>query len=539
MSSFSAVLLLVLVLAYTGLLVVIARRGCHVERSTEFLDGGRRFSAREVFMLVSALWCSSIFVVEMETGYVYGVSALWFGFATALMALVSGYLVPVLRRLGYVTSSGVIGARFGRGARVFSGVVIGLTFPVFAMSNVLGAAGFLDRVLGWPLPVTLLVAEVVILGYVCVGGMRALARAQVVNLAVMTVGLLVALGWAVHAVSLAQVRAVLPGRLLSPGGAGAGLILTWIFASLLNVVNAQAEFQILTAARDVRAARRGLHAAVAFTGLFTVAAVAVGVAARAVAPAHQLGVIAIPALFGAAPLLLLAVVCVAMWASALSWSAPLMLSGAASLGVDVLWPLLERVRGRGSRPVSHFVRLALPVQALLVVVFALLRPADLAWWRIFGQTVRTGALFAATLAVLLLPKLSRRTAVASMVAGAVGGLGWNVLTGFSIERFAFGVNPMWVGASAGLLVLAGGSLVATPQWRRRLLQPPAIALLVIAGSVGVLLTRFAHPARVAGVTGPAMLVEAGALFAIAWLARRPTATGASTAAPAAVESASR
>jgi SSS family solute:Na+ symporter len=533
MSSSVAALLLVLVLGYTALLLVVARRGHRPERSTEFLDGGRRFSGRQVFMLVSALWCSSIFVVEMETGYLYGLSALWFGFATALMALVSGYLVPTFRRLGYLTSSGVIGVRFGRAARVTSGLVVGLTFPIFAMSNVLGAAGFLDRVVGWPLPVTLLVAEAVILGYVFVGGMRALARAQVINLVVMAVGMLVALGWAAHAVSLAQVRDALPARMLTPGGAGAGLILTWIFASLLNVVNAQAEFQILTAARDVRAARRGLHAAVAFTAVFTVAAVAVGMAARAVAAPHQLGVIAIPALFASAPLLILAVVCVAIWAAALSWAAPLMLSGAASLGVDVLRPLVGQVRGWSTRPVSHYVRVALPVQALLVVAFALLRPADLAWWRILGQTVRTGALFATTLAVLALPTVGRRTAVASMAAGTVGGLGWNVLTGFSVDRFALDVNPMWVGATAGLLVLAGGSLLATPNWRRTLRQPPAVVALVVAASVGVGLVQLDRPARALGLTGPAMLLAAAALVVVAWIAERSSGAPAVVAAPTA------
>ncbi len=58
---------------------------------------GDQFSTWQVFTLVSALWCSSIFVVEMETGYLLGVSALWFGFGTVLMALVTGYLVPTFR----------------------------------------------------------------------------------------------------------------------------------------------------------------------------------------------------------------------------------------------------------------------------------------------------------------------------------------------------------------------------------------------------------------------------------------------------------
>lgn len=550
MSVHIRVVVLSLVALYTGGLLLTAGRGrgrprapaeaavgrAPGEAAGEFLHGGRRFSGRQVFVLVSALWCSSIFVVEMETGYLLGLSALWFGLGTVLMALVSGYLVPTFRRLGYLTSSGVIGTRFGPVARVLSGLVIGLTFPVFAMSNVLGAAGFLHRIVGWPLPVTLLVAEVVIVAYVWIGGMPALARAQSVNLVVMSGGLLLAVGWALYRVSPGHIAAALPAPLRTPGGAGAALIVTWVVAGLLNVVNAQAEFQILTAARDIRAARRGLHAALAFTAVFTVAAVSVGMAARSLAGPHRLGVVAIPALFGPAPAVLLALVCLAVWASALSWSAPLMLSGAASLGADVLAPLLAARRRPGRAPVARYIRWMLPVQAVLIVGFALARPAELAWWRIFGQTVRTGALCAVTLAVLALPRVARSTAVASILAGAAGGLGWNVLTGFSATRFAGGVNPMWIGASAGLVVLAGGVLGAG---RRRLpgvLRSPAGAAALLAGGALVLLLgRLPGPLQRTGLTGPAVLAVAGSLFVLGWLTqhRRP-AIPAQPALPAVV-----
>jgi len=519
--SFTAVLVLVIVPLYTVLLLVASRRVGSATGARDFLNGGGEFSAWQVFTLVSALWCSSIFVVEMETGYLFGVSALWFGFSTALMALVSGYLVPTFRRLGYLTSSGVIGVRFGQLGRVLSGLVIGLTFPIFAMSNVLGAAGFLHRVAGWPLALTLVVAVAVILGYVCVGGMRALARAQSINLLVMTVGLVGALVWAVRAVPISQLGATVPPRLLTVGGAGAGLILTWVFAALLNVVNAQAEFQILTAARDARSARRGLHASVLFTAVFTIGSVAIGIAARSLARPHELGVAAIPGLFDRAPSMLLALVALAVWASALSWSSPLMLSGAASLGVDVLQPLLRRARRPSARNVAFYVRIALPVQALLIVGFAVLRPADLAWWRIFGQTVRTGALFAVTLAVLALPRVGRREAVASIVGGAAGGLGWNVLTRFSADRFAWGVNPMWVGASVGLLILAAGVLRGQPARPAVLLGDawPAV-LLTVAGVDLLLLGWQPGPARQLGLTGPGILLAAGCLLMLRWYTDR-------------------
>lgn len=535
LSLVNRVVILVLVVGYTGLLVTAAahrsRGDGEAQSSAGFVHGGRQFSAWQVFAMVSALWCSSILVVEMETGYLLGVSALWFGLGTVLMALVTGYLVPTFRRLGYLTSSGVIGARFGSSARVLSGLVIGVTFPVFAMSNVLGAAGFLHRILGWPLPVTLVVGVVVILAYVCVGGMRALARAQVANLVVMTIGLAGAVGWALHATSPGRILAGVPPTLRTPGGAGAALIITWVVAGLLNVVNAQAEFQILTAARDSRAARRGLHAALALTALFTLGAVTVGMAARSVAHGDRLGVVAIPALFGRAPLLLLALVSLAVWASALSWSAPLMLSGASSLGADVLAPLLARTARWGRAGAARYVRAALPVQALLIVGFALLRPADLAWWRIFGQTVRTGALFAVTIAVLALPRVRKAAAVASILVGALGGLGWNVLTGFSTHHFAGGINPMWIGASAGVVVIAGGILLDARGRLAVLRGREAAGLAVALGLTVLALAAWPAALHRAGLTGPALLVGAAILLALGWLVQRESLPAPPSAGP--------
>jgi SSS family solute:Na+ symporter len=522
MLSFASIVVLLAVLGYTTLLVVNARRARRWDDARDFLDGGQ-YSTWQVFTLVSALWCSSIFVVEMETGYLLGVSALWFGFGTVLMALVTGYLVPTFRRLGYLTSSGVIGARFGTAARVLSGLVIGLTFPIFAMSNVLGAAGFLQHVARWPLPATLALAVLVIVGYVGLGGMAALARAQAVNLGVMTVGLLAAVAWAVHSTPIGHLSTAVPAPLLSPAGAGASLIITWVSSALLNVVNAQAELQILTAARDNRSARRGLHAALVFTSGFTIAAVAVGIAARSAAGPHQLGIVAIPSLFDHAPTALLAVVALAVWVSALTWSAPLMLSGAISLGVDVLRPLLTLTRRATPRTLPFYVRVSLVAQGLLVVGFALLRPADLAWWRIFGQTVRTGALFGVTVAVLALPTISRRTALGSILTGTAGGLGWNLLTGFSADHFALGINPMWIGASIGMIVLAAGALAGHRHQAASLLRAPGpIALILLATGDVTALTQWPQQAARAGLSGPGVLIAAGALLTLAWLAHQPT-----------------
>lgn len=538
-----ATLVTALAVVYTVGLLTMARRSRRGNPGG-FVDGGRRFSSRQVFIMISALWCSSIFVVEMETGYLYGSSAIWFGLGTVLMALASGYLLPSLRRLGYLTSSGMIGERFGPTARAMSGLVIGVTFPIFAMSNVLAASAFLHVVVGWSLPVTLVVTAALVGCYAVVGGMRGLAATQTLNLVVMAVGMLLAVVLALHAALPGQVASRLPGRLLAPGGAGVGLIVTWVSSALLNVVNAQAEFQVLTAARDDRTGRRGLNASLVVICAFTAGSVAVGMAARAVSAPHTLGVVAVPAmLLRSAPHGLVALVALAVWASALSWSAPLLLSGASSLGLDALGPLEHcwrravslstgqrligsRWAGKGragsrwagsERAGSRCVQACLLVQAALLVGYGLLRPQDLAWWRVFGQTIRTGALIGPTLAVLALPMVGRRTALWSMAVGAGAGLGWNLLTNFSVSRFALGVNPMWIGAAAGVSVISVSLLtrsVAARSLASWATDRKAIASLAGPAVLVVALVVAHRDLRAAGLVGPAILALAGsALFA--------------------------
>ena len=498
---------------YTAVLIYLGRMGRRKSKSQNFIHGGRQFSSWQVFFMISALWCSWIFIVEVETAYLFGVSAVWFGVAVGLMALISVYLLATpFRKLSFVTNSGIIGERFGPAARAFAGVVIGLTFPIFAMSNVLAAAAFLHVVLGWPLVATLVGSILVILVYVVLGGIWALAYTQIANFIVMCIGLVAGTLFALHAVPVAHMTAQLPPHYFALNGVGIGIILTWFASDLLNVVSAQAEFQILTAARDMGVARRGLYWALFSIAVFSVLSVIIGMAARTSAAGHKiLGVIAFPELFvqhAPAPLVALMTLCI--WATALTWSAPLMFSGASSLGADVLGLVRKASLNENLR---FCVQVCLPVQALLIIAYALMRPEDLAWWQVFALTVRNGAIFAPTIALLLWPVATRSAAIVSILGGSLSGLFWNYLGGFSVSKFAFGLNPMWVSATVGIALLIAITLVE-PGNRYRLgssnNRTARIALFTGAAGVALIacLIAFTGWFVKSGLFGPGLLVLA-------------------------------
>ena len=451
--------MVLVILAYTALLVYLGRLGRRKACNLNFITGGRQFSASQVFFMMSALWCSWIFVVEIESAYLFGISAVWFGVGVGIMAVAGGILMGTpLSKLSYVTTSGVLGERFGRLAGTITGLVLGITFPIFAMSNVLAAAAFIHAVMGWQLLATLVGTVAVMLSYIIYGGMWALAYVQIANLVIITIGLVVGAVFALHAVPLTAVPDLLPARYTRWNGVGTSTILVWIISDLLAVVSAQAEFQILMAASDRRQARRGLGWAMVSVGLFSILSALIGLCVKAATGnAYSQGILALPQFFlNHAPGWVSVIMALAVWASALAWSAPLMFSGASSLGADVIHPVLSS--GSADRT-KLCVQICLPVQAVLVVSYALVRPDHLAWWQVFSMTIRNGAIFAPTIALLVWPVVKKGAAIISMLLGSGSGLAWNVLGGFSTAHFVMGVDPVWISAIVAIVSLIVATLL--------------------------------------------------------------------------------
>lgn len=504
---------------YTAALTYLGYRGRrHAVAGESFLHGGRRFQGWHVFVLVTAMWAAWMSTVELETAYLLGWSAIWFGISVMAMSLlVAVILLRPFQKLRYLTSSELIGRLYGRKLRAFAGLVIAATFPIFAMSNALAAAAYLHALWGWPLAPVLIGVTAVILAYVTWGGLWSLVYTQATNLVVMTLGTVVAAWYVLHA-HTPPVRGLhLPPGYFSPVGVGAGLILVWVVTNLINSVSAQAEFQAVASVPQPRVGQRAVYLSTLVLPLFVVVPVALGIAARLHVPGHVPGLVAFPLYFArVAPPWAVLAVAAAMWASALTWCGPLMFSGASSFGLDTCCSLL----GRDQRWLAPLVRLGMVLQGVLVVVYALLRPDQLAWWQVFGLTLRNAAVFVPTLTALAWP-VARRAAVGwSMVTGVAAGLLWNAATGFSATRFLLGVHPVWVGTGVAVLVvlLLGllqepGSWQLTPVPGRR--QAGGALLGASAALAGITLGRVAG--TLPALVGPGLFLSAVGLLAAAMI----------------------
>lgn len=483
-------LFLGLILSYTVALLLLSQYSKQRSKTVgQFLDGGRRLSVWNVFLMMTAMWGASLFSVEIDTGYQTGLSAVWFGISTIVSSLlVAAVLLRPFRKIGYLTNSNLIGRRYGSKARDFAALVIGLTFPIFAMKNVLAAASFLHVILGWNLATVLIATTLLVIVYVSLGGLWSLAYVQVANLVLFTAGFAVAAYFGLRNQAVLTVPVPHQPQFHGLMGAGLATILVWFGMSILNSVSAQAEFQTITAAKDVRKGKLGVYLSSIALVVFAVIPALLGMVAREHEGLTKSGLMAFPSyLRTVAPHWAVVVVGLGFWAAALIWCAPLMFSGATSFGLDFF---NRKALSHNTSAVRKFTRLSMLIQGALIVVYALARPGELAWWAVFGLTLRNAAIVGPTISFLLWPAVRERTVFTSMILGVASGLGWNAISGFSATKFALGIDPMWIGTGISMIVIIVGTLLENRGNLRLTQQRVRRKIGILFGGVGLLFLVF-------------------------------------------------
>ncbi|SMC06933.1 Na+/proline symporter [Sulfobacillus thermosulfidooxidans DSM 9293] len=492
-------------LLYTGFLIIISRRSDKKTIPIEtFREGNRQLGAWTIFLMVTALWSSSLIVVEIDTAYRWGVAAIWYGISVGLMSLLVSILIPWFRRHHYVSNSDLLGQRFGGTVRRLSGIVIGITFPIFALSNALAAGAVVHVLLHWPLWVTLFITTAALVTYIQFAGMMSLAKTQGLNFAMVVTSLILAgikLGQLVHHHHGSFLDSPRPA-FWHLFGIGHGTIWVWFGMNILNVFSAQAEIQTVAASKTRLAAQRAIWLSTGVLILITIFSVWLGIQARVLmGHSNQEGLMAFFRLVlqHSSPGFDV-IFSVGVWALALTWCGPLLFSGAISVGGDVI-----------NR--SHSVRTlrwALVIEAVLMVLYTTMRPDNIAWWRVFGLTLRNAAVVGPTLAVILWDDLNPTTVIIAMIAGIGVGVGFNAWTDFSVTHFVWGINPMWSAATTSFIVLALSRLWTRRQYRSAL---GGMGLWLL---FAILLIKTEHKIFSAGLTGLGLLVLGVSFMIFAW-----------------------
>ncbi|MEO9248168.1 sodium:solute symporter family protein [Citricoccus nitrophenolicus] len=487
---------IILALAYTAWLVVGGRIMVRRQETGKggFFVGGRSFGPWTVAFCITGLFSGSSYIAIVELSYRTGISAVWYGVAeTVQILLIALLLVKPLREKLVVTVTGIIGDRFGRAAKAIGSVITGLTFPMYSVATTIAFASALHVVTDLSLPLSVAATAVVLLAFLSGGGMRSVGFSQTMN--VIMIGLMFLVGvWVLLAdpgfggADGLVARAAAAPEMLVLSNAGVSLIVAWFGTFIINVPLAQAAFQMSMSARTPEDGQRGLYRAAVLGIPLILLGVVIGVAAALVQPGEALPLVAIPEyIAGVVPPWAAGVFFVGLWACALGWAGPCQFSGATSLGRDLGSALNPAAT---ERQLVRYTRVALVGLTVVMVVFALLRTEESAWWNVMAWTLRNGATLAPVLAAFFWPLATRSAALTAMLAGFGAGMGWYAASGFHATDFFLGMHPVWVGMTANLLGMvlvtlaqSGWQLVAPGRARQRGVTAVVVAvLLVMAGA---------------------------------------------------------
>lgn len=235
-----------------------------------------------------------------EMGFIMGAVSIWFVFAHVIILVVAGFAVgPWVRKLEFTTMPEFLGELYGEKMRVLVMCVsVGVIWG-FLTLEVQGLGILFSLFTGWELKQAIVIGSVLGLLYVIVAGMEQVGWLNLINTAVIYVGLIVGISYLalglpggswefVNNFYLNGDQAWKLDIMGTPDilfGFGLSMVCAVVFSQSVN----QTLLQSAISAKDVKTVRKATWVSAPVNGLFGVFTIAMGLAAASIPEFSQLG----------------------------------------------------------------------------------------------------------------------------------------------------------------------------------------------------------------------------------------------------------
>ena len=447
--------ILALAVGYTLVLIIagqLAKR--KINKKDSYFVAGRNFNKWIVAFCITGLFSGSTYISILELSYLSGISAIWYGVAEMVQIFIIAILIiRSFRKKMMVTVTGLIGDKYGRASLGISSLITAFAFPMWSVATAIAFASAIHVFTGISLTLSVAITAILLFFYLQAGGMWSIAFTQTINMILFAAMFIIGIiAFFINpGVDGLLAYATEKPLMFDFGSVGLQVIVAWFGTFLVNVILAQAAFQMALSSKSPEEGRKGMMLAGFMAVPFIVCGVLFGIAAAIVVPDARAGLIAIPQyLMEVLPAPLVGVFFLGVWACALGWGAPCQFSGATSLGRDF---------GRAVRPnateeqLVKYTKVSLLILTVLMIVFGMLRTEQSAWWNVLAWTIRNSATFAPVLAALFWPVVTKRAVIASLLTGFSSGLLWYYLGDWQPSTFYLNIHPVWVGSSINVLTI--------------------------------------------------------------------------------------
>jgi sodium/proline symporter len=221
----------IIIVVYLAILILIGFVTGRKTKSVEdFYIGGRQIGPWVTALSFVAAYFSSVVIIGGGGfGYMFGMSTLWIGAINVLLGCMVCWIVlgPRIRkftqRLNTMTIPGFFGERYKSNfALIFSAIIIVLFMIFYNVSILKGMGHIFEVLMDIPYVYGILLAGIIILFYVSIGGYLAVVWTSFVQAWVMGIGLIVLTIFSIKAVggigaANQALEAINPGLINTPG----------------------------------------------------------------------------------------------------------------------------------------------------------------------------------------------------------------------------------------------------------------------------------------------------------------------------------
>jgi SSS family solute:Na+ symporter len=420
----------------------------------DYLVAGRRLGHPMFIGTLSAVVLGGASTIgTVSLGYQYGISGAALVFMIGLGLIGLGVLLAGrLAKAGVYTVPELMAKRYGISAKLVSAAIMAAYALMIATTSTIASGTVFNSLLGVSTTVAILIAGGVVVLYCVTGGMWSLTLTDIVQFAIMTLGIFgLLLPFAVsEAGGFSGMSDTLPSSYFDPTAIGWNTIFTYFLLFFFGLMIGQDIWQRIFTGRDEKVMRTGTIVAGVYCIFYGIVGALIGAAAKVVLPNLSNPDEAFAQVTEAVlPTGLTGLVLAAALAAIMSTASAALLATSTILANDLL-SLVRPVKNAlvATRVTTLFVGAAVVGVSLIVndVVGALTVAYDLL----------TGALFVPIVLGLLWSRGTLRAAVASMAVSSA------VVVVLLFTSGLYSNDPIMYGLLASLVVYVGVTLTTAP-----------------------------------------------------------------------------
>jgi len=421
----------------------------------DYLVAGRRLGHPMFIGTLSAVVLGGASTIgTVSLGYQYGISGAALVFMIGLGLIGLGVLLAGrLAKAGVYTVPELMAKRYGISAKLVSAAIMAAYALMIATTSTIASGTVFNSLLGVSTTVAILIAGGVVVLYCVTGGMWSLTLTDIIQFAIMTVGIFgLLLPFAVsEAGGLSGMSDTLPSSYFDPTAIGWNTIFTYFLLFFFGLMIGQDIWQRIFTGRDEKVMRTGTIVAGVYCIFYGIVGALIGAAAKVVLPNLSNPDEAFAQVTEAVlPVGLTGLVLAAALAAIMSTASAALLATSTIIANDLL-SLVRPVKNAlfATRVTTLFVGVAVVGVSLVVndVVGALTVAYDLL----------TGALFVPIVLGLLWSRGTARAAVASMTVSSI------VVVVLLFTSGLYSNDPIIYGLLSSLVVYVGVSLAGAPR----------------------------------------------------------------------------